>query len=170
MGLDFQALAGDAQALIASAWNDSNVAFNSFVAENIDTSTFLAAEPLVTINAVGVAMSLFALEQRLAQNRQLRSRVSAKRNKLSRRIMDLTFYSGFLHMASILWVLAGRSGCVETCPSAVVQEKLAIATNYTLVGIGVLLVGIIFLMLDVFGATVRHRDPPSLMGPDPASS
>lgn len=139
-------------------------AVGTFLAANIDTQTYLERDPLVTINSVGIAMALFALEQRLAtQNRQLRSKSAAKRSKLARRAMDATFFAGLPHMASIMWVLMSRHGCEQECPSAERVTYLATATNYTFIGMGALLIAIFLLICDVVGNPIRFNRPPSIL-------
>lgn len=169
-------MSGDFQATLQGLWtravalvDEGSRAFNEFVAANIDTQTYITREPLVTINAVGIAMAVFALEQRLAHSRQLRSRDAAKRSKLARRAMDATFFAGLPHMASIMWVLMSRYSCAETCPTADRIQALAYATNYTFIGMIVLVIAITLLFGDVLGTPVRYRNPPSILTPDAQS-
>lgn len=166
MDATIEALVADAGNALRELLLAANLELSDFLAANVDTRTYIDTEALVTINAVGVAMALLALEQLITRTRQLRSRLSAKRSKLMRRAMNATFCAGIPHMISIMWVLASRTTCAETCPSQVVQWNLAIATNYTIIGMGALLLAIFVLFGDLLGSPVRHRHPPSILRDD----
>lgn len=112
----------------------SDAAFATIVAI-FSARTYLAIEPLITINAIGVGMMLFALEQRIEKmDQRTKSKFEWKRVVNLLAAMDSMVAAGFFNLASMILVLTGRFSCDEGCAAAEGDVVLAWATNLTIFG------------------------------------
>lgn len=130
-----------------------------------DTESYLAFEPLVTINAIGVAVALFALEQRVTLNkRRAESWVEAERRHLLRFALSAMLFSGFCHLISIVMILSDRKTCAGQCTADDENGTLAWATNITMAGTLLIVVAFIYSAYEIIrlrGAS--EEKPPSIL-------
>lgn len=144
----FEVLSLISQILGVMAW-----ALGQCIAElyeaSFDTGRYLKQEALITINAVGIAISLFALEQLL--ERETIARSDAQSRLLWRMLYPLRIAaaSGFAHFASLGIVLIVRSSCDRLCGVTDVNVWLAGATNSTVLAILFLVAGVVWALVDL---------------------
>lgn len=105
----------------------------SLLSAAFNSQTYLAVEPLTTINAIGVGLMLFSLDQGLSNLPLDRDdEKTQRRRRLMMVTVDAMAWSGFMHLVSVIFVLLTRAACESICPTAGDNRLLSYATTLTL--------------------------------------
>lgn len=106
-------------------------------------TTHLALEPLTTINAIGIAIMLFSLEQHFESLKwRAEGQHEWKRLINMSAVLRGLVIAGFFHMASIMCVLISRVGCDDGCPPDDSVPLLVWATRLTIFGMAIVIIGV----------------------------
>ncbi|MEQ1617969.1 MAG: hypothetical protein ABL883_06455 [Terricaulis sp.] len=110
--------------------NGGDLASNA--GETLADQNPLAFGPLLTINAVGVAMGMFAVEQMITLGFGISDSATTRRRfELLRQIFVLLVLQGGGNLFSLVMVLLARSPCEFNCPMHDVNPMHVLATNVT---------------------------------------
>lgn len=119
--------------------------------ELLQSDSFLAVGPLVTINAVAVAVALFALETRIRHSGE-RAKSVADRQRKGLVIWGLNtmIVCGLVNLAAMLYVLADRTPCEHVCLASDGDHAVDLTNAYLANATILTLFSVVFLIAALF--------------------